>query len=126
MYFCRVSQTDFHKLLPNGFPQKNLNIFLQNFLNRFPQNFQNGFLQNFANRFPQTFAKWISTKKFKQISAKFSKWISAKNFNWIFNILKWARRALFLGSKGPTVAAEGCSRPQELEKAARRAAIFLV
>ena len=31
-----------------------------------------------------------------------------------------------LGPKGPTVAAEGCSPPQELEKAARRAAIFLV
>ena len=34
--------------------------------------------------------------------------------------------ALLLGPKGPTVAAEGCSPPQELEKAARRAAIFLV
>ena len=31
-----------------------------------------------------------------------------------------------VGPKGPTVAAEGCSPPQELEKAARRAAIFLV
>ena len=31
-----------------------------------------------------------------------------------------------MGPKGPTVAAEGCSPPQELEKAARRAAIFLV
>ena len=31
-----------------------------------------------------------------------------------------------LGPKGPIVAAEGCSPPQELEKAARRAAIFLV
>ena len=31
-----------------------------------------------------------------------------------------------LGLKGPTVAAEGCSSPQELEKAGRRAAIFLV
>ena len=34
--------------------------------------------------------------------------------------------ALLLGPKGPTVAAEGCSSPQELEKGARRAAIFLV
>ena len=34
--------------------------------------------------------------------------------------------ALLLGPKGPTVAAEGCRPPQELEKAARRAAIFLV
>ena len=33
---------------------------------------------------------------------------------------------LLLGPKGPTGAAEGCSPPQELEKAARRAAIFLV
>ena len=31
-----------------------------------------------------------------------------------------------LGPKGPTVAAEGCRPLQELEKAARRAAIFLV
>ena len=31
-----------------------------------------------------------------------------------------------MGPKGSTVAAEGCSLPQELEKAARRAAIFLV
>ena len=31
-----------------------------------------------------------------------------------------------LGPKGPTVAAEGCCPPQELEKAARRGAIFLV
>ena len=31
-----------------------------------------------------------------------------------------------LGPKGPTVGAEGCSPLQELEKAARRAAIFLV
>ena len=30
------------------------------------------------------------------------------------------------GPKGPMDAAEGCSPPQELEKAARRAAIFLV
>ena len=34
--------------------------------------------------------------------------------------------ALLLGLKGPTVADEGCSSPQELEKADRRAAIFLV
>ena len=34
--------------------------------------------------------------------------------------------ALLLGPKGPTVADEGCSSPQELEKADRRAAIFLV
>ena len=33
---------------------------------------------------------------------------------------------LLLGPKGPTVAADGCSPPQELEKGARRAAIFLV
>ena len=32
----------------------------------------------------------------------------------------------WLGPKGPTVAAEGCSPPQVLEKAAHRAAIFLV
>ena len=31
-----------------------------------------------------------------------------------------------LGPKGPNVAAEGCSPPQEIEKAAHRAAIFLV
>ena len=31
-----------------------------------------------------------------------------------------------MGPKGPIVAAEGCSPLQELEKAARRAAIFLV
>ena len=31
-----------------------------------------------------------------------------------------------MGPKGPIVAAEGCSLPQELEKAARRAATFLV
>ena len=31
-----------------------------------------------------------------------------------------------LGPKGPTVAAEGCSPPQELEKAARRVANFPV
>ena len=31
-----------------------------------------------------------------------------------------------MGPNGPTVAAEGCSPAQELEKAARRAAIFLV
>ena len=42
------------------------------------------------------------------------------------NILGWARRAPLLGPKGPTVAAEACSPPQELEKAGRRAAIFLV
>ena len=46
-------------------------------------------------------AKLISAKHFTQISAK---------FQWIFN----------------TVAAEGCSPPQKLENAARRAAIFLV
>ena len=39
---------------------------------------------------------------------------------------KYFRRALLLGPKGPTVAAEGCSPPQELEKAARRAEIYLV
>ena len=44
----------------------------------------------------------------------------------IFNIFRWARSALLLGPKGPTVAAEGCSSPQELEKAGRTAAIFLV
>ena len=64
--------------------------------------------------------------KFEQISAKFSKWISLTFFKWIFNIFRWARRALLLGPKGPTVAAEVCSPPQELEKAARRAAIFLL
>ena len=32
----------------------------------------------------------------------------------------------WLGPKGPTVGAEGCSSPQELEKAARMPAIFLV
>ena len=57
-------------------------------------------------------------QKSKQISAKFSKLI--------FNIFRWARRTLLLGPKGPTVAAESCSPLQELEKAARRAAIFLV
>ena len=31
-----------------------------------------------------------------------------------------------LGPKGPTVAAKGCSPQQEVEKAARRGAIFLV
>ena len=65
-------------------------------------------------------------KKFKHISAKISKWISAKIFKWISNSLRWARRALLMGPKGPTVAAEGCSPPQELEKATRRVAIFLV
>ena len=63
--------------------------------------------KNSPNRFPQ--------EMFEQIFAKFSKLI--------FNILRWARRALLLG---PTVEAEGCRPPQELEKAARRAAIFLV
>ena len=44
----------------------------------------------------------------------------------IFNIFVWARRAQLLGPKGPIDAAEGCSPLQELEKAARRVAIFLV
>ena len=67
---------------------KMFKIHLENFT-RFLQNFSNGFPQNFPNGFPQ---------------------------KWIFNIFSWTRRALFLGPKGPTVAAEGCSPPQELEK----------
>ena len=43
-----------------------------------------------------------------------------------FNIFGWTQRAPLLGPKGLTVAAEGCSPPQELEKAARREVIFLV
>ena len=54
-------------------------------------------------------------KKIKKISPKFSKLF--------FYIFRLARRALLLGPKGPIV----CSRRlQELEKAARRAALFLV
>ena len=52
------------------------------------------------------------------------------NFRKIFQIdfqhFGWARRASLLVLKGPTIAAEGCSPQQELEKAGRRAAIFLV
>ena len=54
------------------------------------------------------------------------KWISAKFSKWIFNIFGWAQRAPLSGPKGPTIAVEGCSPPQELEKVARRAAILLV
>ena len=128
MYFCKTFQTDFCKNFPNRFPQTFAKLisakkikrifatflkwFLQKFSNRFPQKISNGFPQNFTNRFPQTFPNGFLQKKFNQISAKFSKWI--------FNIFRWARRALLLGPKGPTVAPEGCSPPQELEKAARR------
>ena len=46
------------------------------------------------------------------------KFLSGRNFSCQNNTI--------LGLKGPTVAAEGCRPPQELEKTARRAAIFLV
>ena len=49
-----------------------------------------------------------------------------KIYKWILNIFSWARRALLLGLKGLTVAAEGCCPPQEIEKAGRRAKFFLV
>ena len=55
-------------------------------------------------------------KNFKLISAKIFKWISTKFSKWIFNIFGWAQRAPVLGPKGPTVAAEGCNLPQDLEK----------
>ena len=77
----------------------------------------------------------IHFKKFAEIYLKFFAEIRLENFadiqlenfsNNILNIFRGARRALLLGPKGPIVAVEGCSPPQELEKAARRAAIFLL
>ena len=40
-----------------------------------------------------------------------------KIFQMDFNILRWAQRALLLGPKGSTVAADGCSPPQDQKKA---------
>ena len=66
-------------------------------------------------------SKWIFPKKIKQTSAKDAKLIPAKFPKVIFNIFGWARRARMLGPEGPNFAAEGCSPPQKLKKAGRRA-----
>ena len=101
MDFHKIFQKDCHK------------IFQMDFLKIFQMDSNKIFKMDFRKIFKMDFHK-----KSKQISAKFNKLI--------FNIFRWARRALLLGLKGPAVAVEGCSPPQELEKAARRAAIFLV
>ena len=91
------------------------------FLNIFQTDIHNIFQTDFCKISQIYFRKIFKmdfNKKSKQISAKFSKLI--------FNIFRWARRALLLGPKSPTVTAEGYSPPKDLEKAARRAAIFLV
>ena len=85
----------------------------------------------FSKRISAKNFKCISTKLFKQISVKkiqtdFRKifWTDfRKNSKWIFNTFSCAPS---LGPKCPTDAAEGCSLPQESEKVAHRAAIFLV
>ena len=83
--------------------------------------FRKFFQMDICKIFKMDFRKKIKTdfcKVFQMDFPKFSKWIS--------NIFRMAQRALVIGPKGPTDAAEGCSSPQELEKGGRRAAIFLV
>ena len=99
--YCSYSITIFLTLAKKTRKSKNFKT-VKNFKNfKNFQNFQNS--KNFKN-----FKKFRNFKKFKF----FEETIKKRKLEW--------------GPKGPTDAAEGCSSLQVLEKADRRAAIFLV